>query len=353
VNCETLTIPTAITGGPAGAFTLERGKAGMPTAEKFKPIPAPFPYFGGKRRAVDLVWPRFGDVQNYVEPFFGSGAMLLGRPPGWRGVETVNDKDCYLANFWRALKYDPDGVCEHCDWPVNEADLHARHRWLLDQAGFRDRMKTEPKFYDVQIAGWWVWGACQWIAGGWCPERCYNGRQTWQQRPHLGDAGRGVHRPSQQLPHLGDAGRGDLLPYLQALSERLRRVRVCCGDWTRVCGGKSGNALRAMLGCGGDQSLAAVFLDPPYSGKVRDTDIYANDDLDIAESVRAWAIAHGDDPRLRICLCGYDGEHAMPGDWTCIASKAGHGYGSQRKGGYKNAGRERLWFSPHCLKVNP
>ena len=41
---------------------------------------APFPWFGGKRRVAPEVWERFGDVPNYVEPFFGSGAVLLGRP---------------------------------------------------------------------------------------------------------------------------------------------------------------------------------------------------------------------------------------------------------------------------------
>ncbi len=32
-------------------------------------IKSPFPYFGGKSRAASLVWPRFGAVKNYVEPF--------------------------------------------------------------------------------------------------------------------------------------------------------------------------------------------------------------------------------------------------------------------------------------------
>ena len=77
------------------------------TAMDWKPLAAPFPYFGGKRKAAPLIWPRFGDdCTNYVEPFFGSGAVLLSRPPGFRGVETVNDLDCYLANFWRALQHD-------------------------------------------------------------------------------------------------------------------------------------------------------------------------------------------------------------------------------------------------------
>jgi site-specific DNA-adenine methylase len=39
---------------------------------------APFPWFGGKSRAAKLIWSRLGDVPNYVEPFAGSLAVLLG-----------------------------------------------------------------------------------------------------------------------------------------------------------------------------------------------------------------------------------------------------------------------------------
>ena len=42
-------------------------------------LKAPFPYFGGKSTIAHLVWERFGRVNNYVEPFFGSGAVLLKR----------------------------------------------------------------------------------------------------------------------------------------------------------------------------------------------------------------------------------------------------------------------------------
>ncbi len=53
---------------------------------------------------------------------------------------------------------------------------------------------------------------------------------------------------------------------------------------------------------------------------------------------------------LRIALCGYDTEHAMPGDWVPVYWKTPGGYGSQGEGrGRKNAGREVVWFSPHCL----
>jgi DNA adenine methylase len=44
-------------------------------------LEAPFPWFGGKRKVASLVWARFGEVVNYVEPFFGSGAVLLNWTP--------------------------------------------------------------------------------------------------------------------------------------------------------------------------------------------------------------------------------------------------------------------------------
>ena len=80
-------------------------------------IKAPFPWFGGKSRVAPLVWERFGDVPNYIEPFAGSLAVLLGRPHDAR-TETVNDLDCYLANFWRALVAEPDAVADYADWPA-------------------------------------------------------------------------------------------------------------------------------------------------------------------------------------------------------------------------------------------
>lgn len=83
-----------------------------------------------------LVWDRFGDVRATVKPFFGSGAVLFGRPADHVcGIETVNNKDGMVANFWHAavLTMDAGAVWSWADSPVNEADLHARHLWLLDR----------------------------------------------------------------------------------------------------------------------------------------------------------------------------------------------------------------------------
>ena len=300
------------------------------------PLVAPFPWFGGKSRVASMVWDRFGDVANYVEPFFGSGAVLLGRPTA-PGIETVNDLDCMVANFWRSLQHDPDAVADAADWPVNEADQHARHLWLSSQEEFREQMKVDPEFYDAKIAGWWVWGQSIWIGSGWCA----------RQLPHLGNAGKGVNR---QLPHLGPGSQGSgvktsrynsILDYMNELAERLRKVRVCCGDWSRVCGPSP----TVKLGTTG------VFLDPPYADEAeRQEGLYASDSGTVAHAVRDWAVEWGDDPRMRIALCGYEGEHEMPASWETVAWKARGGYGSQGNGaGRENSGRERIWFSPYCL----
>ena len=295
------------------------------------PLKAPFPWFGGKSRVADIVWDRFGDVANYVEPFAGSLAVLLARPHKGTRIETVNDADCLLANFWRALKHEPEAVAEYADWPVNEADQHARHVWLCSQEEFRERMKTEPDYYDTKIAGWWVWGQCIWIGSGWCAV----------QLPHLGNAGTGDIIASDLTS--GTRSRACLIEYMRDLAARLRTVRVCCGDWSRVLGPSP----TVKLGTTG------VFLDPPYADEAERQDgLYSTDDGQVAHAVREWAVANGWNPALRIALCGYEGEHDMPEEWERVRWKARGGYGSQGSGsGRANSARETIWFSPHCLKL--
>ena len=325
-------------------------------------VQSPYPWFGGKSSVMPQVWKRFGDVRNFVDPFMGSLAPLLCRPEPFEGTETVNDADGFVANFWRAVAADPEATAHHADWPVNENDLHARHIWLVGQRdSITARLEGDPEWFDAKVAGWWCWGQCCWIGSGWC-----SGNGPWQsvvaddgsrKLVHLGNAGMGVNRKrvhlgagmgvNRKLVHLGDAGRGvnqGVYEWFALLSDRLNRVRVCCGDWTRVCGPTPTVK----------QGLTAVFLDPPYADTAdRCADLYSRDCLSVAHAVREWAIAQGDDPRMRIALCGYEGEHEMPESWECLAWKAKGGYGSQSdQHDNPNARRERIWFSPHCVKVD-
>ncbi len=328
------------------------GKPGSP------PPKAPFPWFGGKSRVAPEVWERFGDVPNYVEPFFGSGAVLLGRPAKHAAkIETVNDLDGFVANFWRSVSLDPEATAGWADWPVNEVDLNARHMYLVQiRERLRARLEGDPDYFDARIAGWWVAGVCGWIGSGYCsgdgPWRLVDGELIDQRRAgdqpqdaDLGDGGQGINR---KMPHLGDGGKGvhrkmPLEDWFDNLAGRLRYTRVTSGDWARVV--SESVTIR--------HGLTAVFLDPPYGDEIEQTRVYASDSGTVSDDVRAWCLENGANPLLRIALCGYEGEgHAALLDhgWSVHAWKAAGGYGGGRGGvGEANAHKERIYFSPHCL----
>ena len=341
-------------------------------------LAAPFPYFGGKRRAAPLVWRALGDPAGYVEPFAGSAAVLLARTLKGRRVETLNDADGWLVNAWRAIRLAPDDVAEHAFGPVTEIDYHARLAWLQERrdAELVAWLEGNPEAHDPKAAGWWLYVLACGIGdpfgpGPWrvvdghlrdtrglphlgdagqgvnrgLPHLGDAGRGVNRELPHLGNAGRGVNRElphlgdagrgvNRELPHLGNAGQGALTLYMRRLAERLSRVRITCGDWQRVV---KPSVLRS--GSGGDGGRA-VFLDPPYATS---GDLYAHRE-DVGEAVRTWCRTAS--PDLRIVLCGYDDEHDSLG-WRSIEGRSGGGAGYSTRA--DNGRRERLWLSPACF----
>jgi hypothetical protein len=53
---------------------------------------------------------------------------------------------------------------------------------------------------------------------------------------------------------------------------------------------------------------------------------------------------------MRIALCGYEGEHQMPPEWSAHSWDAGAGFSSQGEDSGENGKREVIWFSPACLQ---
>ena len=119
----------------------------------------PFPYFGGKMRIAEQIIAQFPEHDRYCEPFAGSLAVLLAKPP--ESVEIVNDLDSRLVNFWRTLRERGDELWEACSYtphsreeydrakkgPAPEDPIeNARQLWILytqsvsaayEQAGWR------------------------------------------------------------------------------------------------------------------------------------------------------------------------------------------------------------------------
>ena len=290
-------------------------------------LKAPFPYFGGKSRVAEEVWSRFGpDVRNYVEPFCGSMAVLLHQDNPVT-YETVNDLDGLLTNFWRAIKFDPEGVAALAQAPQSQIDLMARHNWVYERKERIIEMQKDPRWYDVEAAAYWVYVRCNLIGG-----RGAFSEKIGSRVPNQG-RGQGIH--TLRMRH-------NLVEYFGELSDRLWEVTIQCGDWQQV--------LKTPLKEPG--TPAAVFLDPPYKASEVDTDIYEHFDSHVFNDVLEWCVEHGEDPDLRIALCGYDGNATkLPETWTTWGWTTDGGYSNiscKETRGKDNASRERIWFSPHC-----
>jgi hypothetical protein len=184
------------------------------------------------------------------------------------------------------------------------------------------------------------------------------GQGVNRKRPHLRNPGQGIEGgTAAPAPGRPGAGREPEAPavtaarlawlnaYLGYFAARLRGVRVCCGDWSRVCG----PSVTFRHGPTG------VFLDPPYADTAKRTkNLYAQDCERVAHDVRAWAVGQGVNPLMRIVVSGYQGEHKFPADWSVVEWEAAGGYGliggDEDGVGRANRKRERLWLSPHCVR---
>jgi hypothetical protein len=146
-----------------------------------------------------------------------------------------------------------------------------------------------------------------------------------------------------------------LLDWFSRLRDRLRTVRVCCGDWLRVC---DSDSVTTRLG------VTGLFLDPPYprhkrnGSHSRNGSIYASDfggksPEKLRDEILKYCLERGRSRRMRIVVAGYEGdgyERLVKKGWEEVAWKAAGGYGNRSEVGKANAKRERLWCSPHCVR---
>jgi DNA adenine methylase len=68
----------------------------------------PFGWYGGKFSHLDWLLPLLPPCHHYCEPFAGSAAVLLNRQPA--PVETYNDLDGEVVNFFRVLRDESDAL---------------------------------------------------------------------------------------------------------------------------------------------------------------------------------------------------------------------------------------------------
>jgi DNA adenine methylase len=339
----------------------------------------PFNYFGGKRAVASRIWDALGDVAHYVEPFFGSGAVLLKRPISHfqkRRIETINDYSALVVNIWRAMKYQPAVVAGECAWqPLNEADYHAFRHWLClyNKTELREQLNRLPTYCEPLVASRYLYVLCAAIGGApeceidHIPEKVkYETTRTTCSHVGINSShgsvkvlnertcfdNVGINRLADiQTPIDGFFNRkhSALTEWFLALQERFVDVTIECGDWTRIC-------TPVVLEHAGYP--VGIFFDPPYE-KYGTTSLYGvcsgeNHGDVLSPKVREFCKEYGSNPHFRIVLAGYYDEHdeLLEYGWKKENGKANGGFSGKTsvKGEGARTARERLWMSPYCLQ---
>ena len=124
----------------------------------------PFTYFGGKTAIAERIVALLPAHEHYVEPFAGSLAVLLAKPPA--KMETVNDLDGALVTFWRVLRDrggDLERICSltphsRAEYEAAYADSddeleQARRVWVRIVQGRRGTLSNVGWRFNVSAAG--------------------------------------------------------------------------------------------------------------------------------------------------------------------------------------------------------
>lgn len=86
-------------------------------------------YPGAKWSLAERIISRFPPHHSYLEPFFGSGAVLFNKPRSH--IETVNDLDGEVVNLFRCIREDPERL-------AREAALTPYSREVFEEGYLRD-----------------------------------------------------------------------------------------------------------------------------------------------------------------------------------------------------------------------
>ena len=230
------------------------------------------PYFGGKsprspntKQVCHFVAKALPIKKGYLEPFAGMAGVLLARPPA--NVETLNDKDEFVMNWWRVVRYQPELLTRMILYTTRSEKEFSRAKALLKAwsppSPSKGCLETAWAFYiTTKFSLLHSMGK----KGG---KFVAAYRADWTARGPV------------------DVGN---------LCSRLARVQLLCQD---ACG---------LLERIAEMSDYSIYVDPPYKNAAND--VYNTHSVDRDRLLAALLAQKGS-----VCLSGYDDEWDSTG-WT-------------------------------------
>ena len=102
-----------------------------------------FGWYGGKFSHLDWLLPLLPTARHYCEPYAGSAAVLLNRAPS--PVETYNDIDGEVVNFFRVLRTDAEALMRAIALtPFSREEFHSA---IADAAESLTGLERARRFY--------------------------------------------------------------------------------------------------------------------------------------------------------------------------------------------------------------
>lgn len=209
--------------------------------------------YGGKFSHLSFILPQLPKTHEYIEPFGGSGAVLINREPS--PVETYNDINGDIVNFFKVLREQREELLEKISLtPFSRQEL----KKAVEEKGNDD-------LSDVERARLFFVRAGQTRSG--LAQDATPGRWAYCKSTSRRNMSGAVSRYHGRLEKLYD------------VADRLRRVQI-----------ENKDALEIIERYDGEEAL--FYCDPPYPHEVRgDTSSYGNemdedDHRELAEVLR-------------------------------------------------------------------
>ncbi|KAA3658041.1 MAG: DNA adenine methylase [Chloroflexi bacterium] len=272
-----------------------------------------FGWYGGKFSHLDWLLPLLPKTTHYCEPFGGSAAVLINRHPS--PVETFNDIDGELVNFFRVLRTQKEELLEAIGLtPFSREELRIAVNDSLE--GIADLERARRFFVRA--------------------------RQVRTGLAQTASEGRWAH--CKLTSRAGMAGAvSRWLGSVEGLSEiaqRLLRVQI-----------ENEPALKVIKRFDSPETL--FYCDPPYVHESRsDTQAYAYEMSDEDHRQLAEVL---NNVQGKVALSGYHSPlmKELYGDWTFIEAPTKKAHSTNtRPDTTKQTRTEVLWinYSPHLLK---
>ena len=267
-----------------------------------------FGWYGGKYSHLDWLLPLLPHTHHYCEPFGGSAAVLINRNPS--PVETFNDIDGEIANFFRVLRDQKEELLEAIGLtPFSREEFE---RAIGEPTGDLSDLERARRFF-------------------------VRARQFRTGLAQTASSGRWAHcRLTSRAGMAGAVSRWlGSVEGLAEIAQRLLRVQI-----------ENAPALEVIERYDSEKTL--FYCDPPYPHDSRgDNNAYGYEMTDAEHMALAHVLRA---VKGKVAISGYHGKlmDALYKDWHCTEAPV------RKVHSVKEARQEVLWtnYEPHSPKYD-